>query len=128
MAVDMFLKIVGPEIKGEASDSKHADEINVKHWGWNLRNSGTMHLMKGGGAGKVTVGNVRITKPVDTASAELFMACCTGAHFEQAILTVRKSGGSKPVEYFRMTMDEVMITEVNHGGIDEERLHEDIEL
>lgn len=46
MAVDMFIKI--GDLKGEAQDQKHKDEIDVLSWNWGVSNSGSTHV--GGGA------------------------------------------------------------------------------
>ena len=44
--------------------------------------------------------------------------CCNAAHFETAVLTVRKAGSEKPVEYVTIKMQEVLITSVSIGGCD----------
>jgi len=41
MAVDMFLKI--DDIKGESVDDVHADEIDLKTWGWGMSQTGSTH-------------------------------------------------------------------------------------
>ena len=35
-----------------------------------------------------------IKKKADKASGPLFQACCTGAHFPEAVLSIRKASGS----------------------------------
>ena len=42
MAVDMFIKI--GDLKGEAQDQKHKDEIDVISWSWGISNSGSAHI------------------------------------------------------------------------------------
>ena len=74
MALDMFIKI--GDVKGEAQDSKHKDEIDVLSWSWGMIQSGTTHMGGGGGAGKVNVQDLSITKYVDKSSPILMMACC----------------------------------------------------
>jgi len=126
MAVDMFLKIDG--VESESRDKSHAGEIDVLAWSWGLSQSGTMHVGGGGGAGKVNVQDISLTKWVDKASPNLFKACCNGKHFANAILTVRKAGES-PVEYVVITMDSVPVTSVSTGGSGgEDRLPENITL
>ena len=93
MAVDMFLKFA-PEVKGESKDSSHTGDIDILAWSWGASNSGTTHVGGGGGAGKVNVQDMSITKYVDLSSATLLNAVSTGKHFNTATLYVRKAGGS----------------------------------
>jgi type VI secretion system secreted protein Hcp len=126
MAVDMFLKM--DPIKGESRDGKHPNEIDVLAWSWGASQSGTTHMGTGGGAGKVNVQDMSLTKYVDKASHLLLSACCKGTHFTEALLTVRKAG-DKPLEYIKVTMNEVMVTSVSTGGSGgEDRLTENVTL
>ena len=128
MAVDMFLKITGKDIKGESRDAKHKETIDVLAWSWGMSNSGTAHMGGGAGAGKVNVQDLSLTKYVDKASPPLALACCNGEHFKEALLTVRKAGKT-PVEYIKITMKEVMVTGVSTGGSGgEDRLTENVTL
>lgn len=126
MAVDMFLKL--DDIKGESKDEKHKDEIDVLSWSWGMSQSGTTHQGTGGGAGKVSVQDISVTKYVDKASPNLIKSCCSGKHFKEGLLTVRKAGGT-PVEYIKITMKEVLIASVSTGGSGgEDRLTENVVL
>jgi type VI secretion system secreted protein Hcp len=126
MAVDMFLKL--GDIKGESQDDKHKDEIDFVSWSWGMTQSGTTHLGSGGGAGKVAVNDLHVTKFVDKASPNLHLACCTGKHYDTALLTIRKAG-DKPVEYYKLTLEEVLISSVSMGGQgSDDRLTENITL
>ena len=126
MAVDMFLKMA--PIKGESADSKHKGEIDVLAWSWGASNSGTAHVGGGAGTGKVNVQDLSLTKYVDSSSTDLMKACCKGTHFGEALLTVRKAGGT-PVEYIKITMNQVLITSLSTGGSGgEDRLTENVSL
>ena len=126
MAVDMFMKI--KNIAGESRDKTHAGEIDVLAWSWGMTNSGTAHLGGGAGAGKVNVQDISFTKYIDKASPLLQLACATGQHIEEAVLIVRKAGGS-PIEYVKITMSGVFVTSVSTGGSGgEDRLTENIVL
>ncbi|MFP5481708.1 MAG: Hcp family type VI secretion system effector, partial [Gammaproteobacteria bacterium] len=113
MSVDMFLKIKG--VDGESVDSVHAKEIDIAAWSWGMSQSGTTHVGRGGGAGKVSVQDISFTKYIDKATPNLIKACCNGKHFDEAILTVRKAG-EKPLEYVVLTMKDVIISNVSQGG------------
>lgn len=126
MAVDMFLKL--GDIKGESTDDKHKDETDVLAWSWGMTQSGTTHTGTGGGAGKVSVNDLSITKYVDKGTPTLIISCCNGKHFDQGLLTVRKAG-ENPLEYLKITMKEVLVTSVSSGGSGgEDRLTENITL
>jgi len=126
MAVDMFMKI--GDIKGESRDKKHAKEIDVLAWSWGMSQSGTTHTGGGGGAGKVNVQDLSFTKYVDSASSPLMFACCKGTHYDEVLLTVRKAGDT-PLEYIKITMNEVIVTAISTGGSGgEDRLTENVTL
>ncbi len=124
MAVDMFIRI--GDIKGEAQDAAHKDEIDVLAWSWGMSQSGTMHV--GGGGGKVSVQDLSVTKWIDKASPPLMMACSDGSQFPEAVLTVRKAGKT-PLEYIVVTLNDVIITSISTGSNGgEERLTENVTL
>lgn len=111
--VDFFLKING--IPGESEKEGHADEIELTSWSWGENNSGSHSVGGGGGAGKVTLGDFNFIMPVNKASPELFLACATGKHIPDALLTCRKSGG-KQQEYLKIKFTDLLISSYNTGG------------
>lgn len=130
MAVDMFLKFAdSAAITGESKDKVHKGEIDVLAWSWGMSNSGSAQTGGGAGSGKVNVQDLSVTKWTDKATVNLQLACATGAHLDNATLTVRKAGGKGPVEYIIISMTEVMITSISGGGSGgEDRLTENISL
>jgi type VI secretion system secreted protein Hcp len=127
MAVDIFLKING--VDGESSDDKHKKEIDILAWNWGMTNSGSAHVGGGAGSGKVNVHDLSVTKWVDSSSPKLVLACCSGKHYDEATLVVRKAGGDSPVEYIKIKLQEVLISSVTHGGSGgEDRLTENVVL
>jgi type VI secretion system secreted protein Hcp len=126
MAVDMFMKIKG--VDGESKDSKHTKDIDVLAWSWGISNSGSAHVGGGAGAGKCNVQDLSFTKWVDSASPSLVLACCSGTHYDEATLVVRKAGG-KPVEYITLKLEEVLVSSISTGGSGgEDRLTENVTL
>jgi type VI secretion system secreted protein Hcp len=127
MAVDMFLKIDG--VDGESKDKVHSKQIDVLAWSWGLTNSGSAHVGGGAGSGKVNVQDISITKWIDSASPKLVVACCEGSHYSQVLLTVRKAAGKAPLEYVKITLNEVLIAGISTGGSGgEDRLTENVTL
>lgn len=126
MSVDMFIKI--GDIKGESPDDSHKEEIEVLAWNWGLSQSGSTHHGSGGGAGKVNVQDISLTKYVDKASPVLMKMCCSGKHHTEALLTVRKAG-DKPLEYIKIKMEDVIVSSLSTGGSGgEDRLTENVSL
>ncbi len=124
MAVDMFLKIDG--IKGEATDAKHKDEIDVLSWSWGESNSGSMSTGGGGGTGKASIQDLSVTKWLDKATPELMKVCASGKHIKNAVLVARKAGG-KPMEYVKITLEDIIVSSVATGGSGgEDRLTEHV--
>jgi type VI secretion system secreted protein Hcp len=113
MAQDIFLKIAG--IDGESLDSAHKNEIDVTSWAWQILQESNMHIGSGGGSGKATVKDLSFVHNVDRSSPNLMKFCLTGKHIAEAKLTVRKAGGS-PLEYLKITMTDVVITNVQPAG------------
>ncbi len=120
MAVDVFLKLTG--VKGEAHDSKHKEEIDVLSYSLGVSNAGTSSYGGGSGAGRASFSDLSIMKRVDNASPTLLKFCATGEHVDEAVMTVRKAGGSKAggEPYLVITMNEVLVTSVQESGSSEE--------
>lgn len=126
MAVDMFIKI--GDIKGEAQDSKHKEEIDVLAWSWGGSQSGTTHMGGGGGSGKVSVQDLSFTKFVDKSTPTLIKHLCTGTHIKECLLTVRKAGGT-PVEYIKLKLMDCIVTSLSTGGSGgEDRITENVTI
>lgn len=126
MAVDMFIKI--GDVKGEAQDKTHMDEIDVLAWSWGMSQSGSTHMGGGSGAGKVNVQDLSFTKYIDKASPDLMLACCNGKHYPEAVLIVRKAG-ENPLEYVKIKMEDLIISSLSTGGSGgEDRLTENVTL
>ncbi|WP_027815620.1 Hcp family type VI secretion system effector [Paraburkholderia bannensis] len=106
---DIFIKIDG--IAGESLDATHPDEIEVLHWGWAVTQKSSIHSGSGGGAAKASVEDLSFTHQIDRASPNLAGYAFRGQHIAQAVLTMRKAGGL-PLEYFRITLYDVVITHV----------------
>ena len=117
MAVDMFLKLEG--IKGEAEDKaspSHKDEIRILSWSWGMSNSGSAHLGSGAGSGKVNVDDLSLTKYIDMATPDLMLYSCSGKLIKKGQLTVRKAGGTSPLEYVIIKLEDILVASVSTGG------------
>jgi type VI secretion system secreted protein Hcp len=115
LSQDIFLRLNG--IFGESQDASHKDEIEVLRWDWSVSQKSSMHSGSGGGSGKATVSDLRFDHYVDRSSPNLFKYCVTGKHMPEAKLVVRKAG-ENPLEYFALTMSDVIVTQVAPAGTD----------
>ena len=108
MSSKIFLKI--GNIKGESTDSKHKDEIEVFSWSWGVSTPATVGGGGGGsGAGRPTFSDLNFTHRYDKAAPLLWRACAVGQHFPEATLTGAKQGkGAK--DYLIIKMSDVAVT------------------
>jgi type VI secretion system secreted protein Hcp len=113
LAVDYFLKIDG--VPGESADAKHKGEIQLESFSWGETNSAGGGAGGGGGAGKVQMSDLVVTMVVSKASPKLMLACATGKHHKEAVLTARKAGKAQQ-EFLIIKMKEVFITSYQTGG------------
>ncbi len=113
--VDYFLKIDG--LPGESTDEKHKGELDIESFSWGETNSGSAGHAGGSGTGKVQPQDFVFTKRLDKSSPVLFIACATGQHFKEVLLTVRKAGGGQQ-EYFKVKMSEVLVSGYQTSGVD----------
>jgi type VI secretion system secreted protein Hcp len=113
MAVDYFLKIAG--IEGESADAKHANEIQLESWSFSEQNSGHHLQGGGGGAGKVSMSDFNFVMKANKSSTKLFLACATGQHIDNAILTCRKAGGDQQ-EFLKWTFTDLLVSSYQTGG------------
>ncbi|MEJ2375591.1 MAG: type VI secretion system tube protein Hcp [Pseudolabrys sp.] len=126
MASDIFIKI--GDIKGESTDDKHKDEIDVVSWSWGVAQHGSMDTGGGGGSGKASFSDLSFTHYVAKASPNLMAACASGEHLKEAKLTVRKAGKT-PQEFMIITMSDILITGVVPSGSNGDGgMHESVNL
>jgi type VI secretion system secreted protein Hcp len=113
-----YLKI--GDIKGEATDPNHLEEIDILSWSWGESRAGLTHSGGGGGgAGKVSMQDFHFTMKVNKATPKLMLACATGTHIAEATLTCRRPAadpGSEPFAYLVITFEDLLISSYQTGG------------
>jgi type VI secretion system secreted protein Hcp len=112
-AVAYFLKIDG--IQGESKDAKHPGEIELESFGWGEANVVSGGGGGGGGAGKVQVEDLHVVTKMSKASPPLFLACASGQHFKQAVLTARRAGKT-PQDFLVIKLTDVLVSSYHTGG------------
>ena len=114
--VDMFLKLDG--INGESQDSHHPNEIQLYSFTFGVNNQGAGAFGKGSGASKSDVHDIVVTKLTDLSTAPLMKSCTCGKTIGDAIITIRKAGGDAPVEYLKVELKEVFVSQFHVGATD----------
>jgi type VI secretion system secreted protein Hcp len=115
VAFDAFLKL--GEVKGGSTDAAHKDEIVVREYSFGVNNTASVGSTGGGaGAGKATFSDLTFTTPLSVASPKLLLACASGVHYDTAVLTLRRSGGTKPPDFLKITLKTVLVSSYLDAG------------
>jgi type VI secretion system secreted protein Hcp len=113
MATNIYLKIETPDVKGESTDSKHADQIEVLGWSHSF-NQPTSPVRSTAGGGTVERANhsdLTFTKYSDIASTDLLKHCWSGQHFGKMTFQQFRSGGIEgEVEFITVELEDVVIS------------------
>lgn len=114
MAQDIHIKI--DSISGMSEHKDFAGQIMCESFSWGMTQTTNFGSSTGGGAGRVNMGDLTFVHKVDKASPKLMIACCTGQHLKDAVLTCRKAGGASPVDFFKITLTDVIVSSVQPSG------------
>jgi len=120
MASAMFLKITGPDVKGESTDSAHKDEIELM----SISHGVSMQVGPRSTAGSATTeksthADLTVMKAVDKATPEIQKGICQGAHYNQAVIQINKADGKGGlIPYLTYTLNDVVISSSSIGAAD----------
>jgi type VI secretion system secreted protein Hcp len=110
VAFDAFLKIDG--IPGESKDAKHRNEIDILSFSWGETNPPDRAA---GGGGKVQLQDFHFVMRTQKSSPALMLACASGQHLKEAVLTCRKAG-RVPFEFYKITLTDILVSSFQTGG------------
>lgn len=116
MAQNFFIKIDG--IDGESKVDGHTKDIQVLSWShsFNQPTSPTRSSAGGGTVEQANHADFSFTKYVDVASVPLMKSCWNGKTIKNAVFTAYRSDGDALVEYLKVEMDNVIISNISFGG------------
>ena len=103
-------------------------QIQVESFGWGMTQATSFGKSTGGGAGKVNVADLSFVHFVDKASPKLMIACCTGLHIKDAVMTCRKAGGTSGVDFLKITLTDVLVSSVQPSGTTTDTPMESVQL
>ncbi|HEY0777016.1 MAG TPA: type VI secretion system tube protein Hcp [Gemmatirosa sp.] len=117
MAFDTYLKIA--TIDGEATAKGFEKNIEIFSFSWGASAPVTVGPGTGGvSAGRVSISSFNIMKKTDATSTLLFQAACTGQHFDNMVVSMRKASGTAGGQavFLIYTFNEVMVESIQWSG------------
>lgn len=127
MASDAYLKIEG--INGESEDERHRSWIEVNNVLYAVHQPRADVVSTAGGhtTGRADLYPISFNKLADLASPVLLQTCATGKTIPKASFEfMRADGDGKPIPYFKIELENIMIASVTpdsgDGGIITERV------
>lgn len=118
MAFDLYLKITGPDIRGDSTAKGFEGQIEVYNFSFGVQNHASFLSGGGAGAGKATPSDLTILLRYSKASPELFKRLVQGDNITTAELTLVKSGSGpdsgKP--FLVHTLSNVFVTDYETTG------------
>jgi len=128
---DAYLQIgTKGEVNGECKDAEFSNWIEVLSWSWGARQLGTASHGVGLGASKVSLNDFSFTMHFCAASPVLLLSCCTGHHYKEAILVMRKPTGKDggQQKFLEFTFKDVLVSSYQTGGSGEDLPVENLSL
>jgi len=128
MPADFYLKI--GDIEGDSTVSGHENQIELMSVTVGA-NMPTGSRSSGGSAttARVAMSDIALVKQTDKASTKLFLACCSGTHYAEAVISVnRPDGQGNLVEYANWTLEDVVVSSFTHGASGDDMPVESISL
>lgn len=107
----IYLKLSG--ITGDYNKTPgHQGEIELQTYGMGAKQGSSTGA--GISAGRIQLDDVMITKNFDSTSPGLFLACCLGQHFSEAIINFAEKGKGGKI-YYKVRLSDIIISSVKSG-------------
>jgi len=105
-------------ITGECQDADHKGWFDVNSFTWGAIQPGNMNIGSGSGIGKVQYRDLTVLSTVDKGTSTILKYTSNGKHIKKVEISACKAG-DKPLEYCRITLEDVIITGVTYTGANE---------
>lgn len=112
---DIYVKFDSPNIKGESTDQKHEDWLEVKSWSHRIKQpkSATASSVGGHTAERCEHELMEFTKEMDVTSPQLYEHCSGGTTFKEVhVEFMRADGDGNRVKYMEINMKNVILSDV----------------
>ena len=121
MATNMYLKFEEPSIEAASTAAEHAKEIEILSWshGFSQPTSATRSTAGAGTVEQANHQNLSFSKYLDASTNALLKYCWSGKQIGKATLTCYRASGAednKPVEYLKVIMEHVIISNYSVSG------------
>ena len=118
MALDAYLQL--GDVKGESTDERHKGWLEVTNVTWAVTQPRAAIVSTAGGhtSGRAELSEIGFTKLADMSSPVLFQMAAAGKTLPKAVFEFyRADGDGKPICYYKLELEHVMISEVaSHSG------------
>lgn len=116
MPFDAYIDI--KDVPGESTAKGFEKKIELFSFSWGASNPVTIGPGQGGASsGRVSISSFNVMKKTDVASPKLFKACCTGDHWDEMKVSLRKQTGTAGQDVFLLyTFNEVYVESVQWSG------------
>jgi type VI secretion system secreted protein Hcp len=124
---ETFLRL--GDIKGESTDQKHKDQIEILSFTQSWTNTIEFGSGGGTGVGKVVCGAITMMKNIDKSSPLLLKGVATGENFKDGVISFQSDGRLQSPVYYTITMSNVFVTELTQtDSADPNRIFEKLVL
>jgi len=119
---DAFFHFTKGEVKGETQDDAMSKKgaFECLSFDFGCENAISIgSISGGGGAGKMSFKEFSITKKCDTSSPAFFDRLCTGTHFDEGNLEIRRAGGTSDSvgkTFFLFKFKFMMVQDISWSG------------
>lgn len=129
MAIDAYLQIEG--IKGESTDKRHKGWIEVAEVFSEVHQPRAATVSTAGGhtSGKAESGDIMFQKIADRSSLLLVQHCAMAKMIPKATFEfLRADGEGKPIPYFKIELEDVLISNMTRDSGDGGTIKETVRL
>lgn len=115
MAFDAFIQLDG--IKGESSDDKHKDWIEILDYTFGVSQTQSSTASSAGnlGTARVEVHNITFDHHLDISSPKLFEYCCTAQPISKITINLNRASGDK-AKYMEYKLSDAIVTSVTRNA------------
>lgn len=124
-ASDIYMKF--GDIKGEATEAKHKDWIQIESWSFGASNPSTT-AGSGGSVGKVNFQDLHFVSRVSKASPLLLRGAAIGEHYKEAIFDLRRAAAPNSNEFLKVKFTDLLVSSYQVIGSTETETLEEVTL